>query len=296
MIVMYHNVVPAHAPQGIRALGITLTHRQYARQVAWLRRRYTILRLDEYLDAVQRGRASRLLTITFDDGTATTYDAVKDVAEETRTAATIFVSTCQLDDGPLIWGGYLNALCLDSTYADVTFDGETLPLGSRQQREQARRRLYSRIAGSPDPAAAVAPLTAAYPIDTGTLRFYRGMTSAQLADAGRSAHVEIGSHTVTHPFLSRCSDDVERHELTESRRVLEQKTARAVRYFAYPSGDYSERTIRQAHDAGYDAGFAVASKRLGDAAFEWPRVGIFHASIPRLFAKLWMAGRPAHTT
>ena len=56
----------------------------------------------------------------------------------------------------------------------------------------------------------------------------------------------FGPHTVTHPILSRVSDQQSRWELTESWRRLGEEARRPVPVFCYPNGgaaDYSEREI-----------------------------------------------------
>src|SRR5205085_12658230 len=42
---------------------------------------------------------------------------------------------------------------------------------------------------------------------------------------------EIGSHTVSHPDMARVSQEQARHELCESRAVLEKRLGRRVRWF-----------------------------------------------------------------
>lgn len=64
----------------------------------------------------------------------------------------------------------------------------------------------------------------------------RGMTweeVGQLGDAGW----EIGSHTRTHPRLTRLSDEVLRDELSLSREELEERLGCPCRSLAYPYGD-----------------------------------------------------------
>lgn len=74
--------------------------------------------------------------------------------------------------------------------------------------------------------------------------------------------VDIQSHALTHPFLTRrkhrsMSDEKYaqwlRKELVESKRVLEKHTGRSVKYIAYPYGDYDDTVASAAEKAGYDA-------------------------------------------
>jgi peptidoglycan/xylan/chitin deacetylase (PgdA/CDA1 family) len=80
----------------------------------------------------------------------------------------------------------------------------------------------------------------------------------EMADAG----VDIQSHALTHPFLTKrrhrsMSDERYaewlRRELVESRRILEQKAGRKVEFLAYPYGDYDDRVAMAAKAAGYSA-------------------------------------------
>ena len=60
------------------------------------------------------------------------------------------------------------------------------------------------------------------------------------------AIVTIGSHTMTHPILSKLSDAEIEAELRESRRMLEEKLDRSVDYFAYPNSDTDRRAVAAA--------------------------------------------------
>jgi peptidoglycan/xylan/chitin deacetylase (PgdA/CDA1 family) len=66
-----------------------------------------------------------------------------------------------------------------------------------------------------------------------------------------STGIEIGSHTVTHPVLTRVAADRLRHELEQSRSRLEDMLGHPVTMFCYPNGAY-DRTVRNAvARAGY---------------------------------------------
>jgi peptidoglycan/xylan/chitin deacetylase (PgdA/CDA1 family) len=66
---------------------------------------------------------------------------------------------------------------------------------------------------------------------------------------------EIGSHTVDHPDMARVSLDQARRELVESKRTLERKLGKPVRYFAYPFGGrdhFSPERLPLVNEAGYE--------------------------------------------
>jgi peptidoglycan/xylan/chitin deacetylase (PgdA/CDA1 family) len=92
---------------------------------------------------------------------------------------------------------------------------------------------------------------------------------------------EIGSHTRTHPRLSRIGDEEIAAELGDSRAECEQKMGVPCTSIAYPYSDYDERAVRAAGDAGYR--FAVTVPRGPRAALplQWPRVGVYNGDSAR---------------
>lgn len=67
--------------------------------------------------------------------------------------------------------------------------------------------------------------------------------------------VTIGSHSLTHPYLTKLSTKEAVHELTESRRILEKVLHRPVRLFCFPYGACSEKLFRLCRKAGYERVF-----------------------------------------
>jgi peptidoglycan/xylan/chitin deacetylase (PgdA/CDA1 family) len=71
-----------------------------------------------------------------------------------------------------------------------------------------------------------------------------------MADMG----FEIGSHTLTHPNLATLALAEARHEIANSRKVIEERLGRPVRWFAYPFGGpehFREDFLPLVAEAGY---------------------------------------------
>ena len=72
---------------------------------------------------------------------------------------------------------------------------------------------------------------------------------------------DIGSHTLTHPFLTQLPTPQAKEEIVASRKRLEDLFARPIEHFCYPYGDWNERVRDLVMEAGYrtacttDAGF-----------------------------------------
>ncbi len=70
--------------------------------------------------------------------------------------------------------------------------------------------------------------------------------------------VTIGSHTLSHPAeFEKLDSYVQRQELTDSKRVLEDQLGHPVPYFAYPEGRGDDVTFSLAEEAGYTMCFTV---------------------------------------
>jgi peptidoglycan/xylan/chitin deacetylase (PgdA/CDA1 family) len=63
---------------------------------------------------------------------------------------------------------------------------------------------------------------------------------------------EIGSHTLTHPFLTRISLPQAAEEISASKKRLEDRFGMAVRHFCYPYGDWNPAVRDLVIAAGYD--------------------------------------------
>ncbi len=115
---------------------------------------------------------------------------------------------------------------------------------------------------------------------------FDGMSRDQLEACAEHPLVTIGSHTVGHPFLTRCDDASLSDELERSREQLRTWCGHAVDLLAYPTGDYDLRVARAARAAGYRAAFAQDPAGVGMPAYEIPRIGLYASDPPYLAAKL----------
>lgn len=120
----------------------------------------------------------------------------------------------------------------------------------------------------------------------------------EMADDG----VDIQSHSLSHPFLTR-----RRHssmggshyqawlqgELSESRRMLEKKTGKEVKFLAYPYGDYDSMVAAASKKAGYDAALTCdfGEVRKGSDPFRMKRAVVYEKTTFAEFRRL-LGSRP----
>jgi peptidoglycan/xylan/chitin deacetylase (PgdA/CDA1 family) len=285
VILLYHSIVDDDAPPERWCIGQALPLGVLRRHLGWVAENFELVSLSAYLGGTERSRR-RTMALTFDDGVGSTYRRVAPFLLESRIPATFFVSTGHLNGGPLLWFCYLNALCFEKTHDEVVVEGRRFPLRDLPERIEARRGLESLARKGTEPGDFTRELEHRYPISREILEEYGGMSHAEVRAAAESGSLEIGAHTVTHPFLTRLAPEEQFREIEMSRSELAAKTGRAIRHFAYPAGDYDAETLAAAKRAGFDAAFATTSRRLrGDGAFEIDRVGIYSPPLWKLKLK-----------
>lgn len=101
-----------------------------------------------------------------------------------------------------------------------------------------------------------------------------------LADAGW----EVGSHTATHPLLTKLEDAELSEELLRSKVACEKALGRECRTLAYPYGDADQRVVSAAARAGYTAAAALGLCDLRPPILAWPRVGVYRPDASARFS------------
>jgi peptidoglycan/xylan/chitin deacetylase (PgdA/CDA1 family) len=87
--------------------------------------------------------------------------------------------------------------------------------------------------------------------------------------------MRIGSHTLSHPHLSRIDRTQMQREVAASKSVLEDRLGIAVDHFCYPYGDHDAACVAAAAEAGYRTAVTIERGRVrpGQSLFALPRVG-----------------------
>jgi len=96
----------------------------------------------------------------------------------------------------------------------------------------------------------------------------------------RDAGWEIGSHTVSHPHLTRLGDDELDRELQDSKAEIEDRLGEPCASIAYPFGDVDARVVEATHRAGYRVGGALDTvrdvrERRRSTPLSWRRIGVY---------------------
>jgi len=94
--------------------------------------------------------------------------------------------------------------------------------------------------------------------------------------------ISFGSHTVSHPDLTKLDRKYVEYELRDSKQALEQKLGREVKYLSYPFGKYNSMITEETKTVGYQNAFTLypnGSARNFDP-YAIKRIGIYRFDTP----------------
>jgi peptidoglycan/xylan/chitin deacetylase (PgdA/CDA1 family) len=105
----------------------------------------------------------------------------------------------------------------------------------------------------------------------------RWLTSEQIVELDKSGLVEIGSHTVWHPYLKRVAKDRQWQELNDSKIYLDKLLNKSINIICYPFGMYNQQIEDLAKQAGYEAGltFDQDAWQNPNNLFELKRISVY---------------------
>lgn len=169
--------------------------------------------------------------ITIDDGWQSNLDNIVPVAERNKIPVTIFVSTEAVEKGNGYWWSYITeakkmGLAKDSVEFFKSLDNE------------------DRIKIIEETKTKINITRQALTID-------------QIKSISKNKYISLGSHSVSHPILPRCSNAESAYEITQSKKVIEEWIEKDIKHFAYPNGDFSNREISILKRAGYTLAFCT---------------------------------------
>ncbi|HXI89910.1 MAG TPA: polysaccharide deacetylase family protein [Blastocatellia bacterium] len=246
--------------------GETTSARAFDEQLRYLTTRYRIVPLATVAEHLSRGQAlpAGIAAIAIDDGYRDAYEIAFPILRKFNAPATLFVVTDFVDRKVWLWTDKVRFLVTHSKTEnlDITINNRvlSLKLDGPALRLEAAARINSALKLAPDDLKdhvifEIATLLGVRLPGTPPAEF--GPISWAQAREMDAAGVQIGSHTATHPILTRVSDGRLRMEVCDSRSRLEAMLNREVDLFCYPNGDYDERVARAVRAAGYRCAVTV---------------------------------------
>jgi peptidoglycan/xylan/chitin deacetylase (PgdA/CDA1 family) len=279
-IVMYHGITatPMEVPNWCQ-----LDAGEFEQQIEYLASEYRVLPLREVVDRLRQRKAlpARTVCLTFDDGFRNVGTTAFPILGRLQVPATVFLVTGVVGTRQPAWPDLLFHDIARTRLESIACEGEPLPLATPEERSRAAATLARGLKAMENDRrervleglrerigrTEVPPDSPQATLDWDEIR--------RLADTGL---IEFGSHTHTHPILSRCSPERQREELQSSRDTLVERLGRAD-LFAYPNGtpaDFTGDTQAILRDLGYRCAVSTIPglNRAGTDVFALRRVPV----------------------
>lgn len=259
-ILFYHEIDNSKLLGGA-ALEIT----RFSKQMKYVSRMFRCISIDDlhrFLDGTQDLPPQALL-ITFDAGYRGNLINAYPILKKRNIPFTIYLTTDYIEKGRLPWPFRLKFiidhaaaefLSLPSDQEERQYDLKT-PRAKRSCLYECRR-ILERIAPA-EREEIIGKLAAEHCTDIDSISHDIFMTWEDVCLMAGDDLVSFGSHTVTHPDLSRLHPEDAEREISGSRTIIKEKTGRAISSFCYPRGDYTEAVKIAVMDAGYRSGVTV---------------------------------------
>jgi len=216
-------------------------------EIRYLLRHFTIVPLDRIVERIEGNSAddgNNELALTFDDGLRNTARTAYPILRQLGVSATFFICPALLDSGEWQWTyecpARLARLSHDSRAELLrrvgmpasTTSADAVMRWMSGLEDSRRRSVMSQVRDA----------TKAFEASS-VERFNFDLMTWDDVDLLDRSLVTIGSHTMTHPILSRTDPGVMRREIIDSKLMLEGRLARQVNYFCYPDGAYSSEVV-----------------------------------------------------
>lgn len=269
LVLTYHNFKNDEAaikwnPYDNKCTGIE----KFKQQLNYLKKKYHFITIDDLLLAIEHKLRlpKNSLLITIDDGYESNYTLVFPVLKLLNIPVVIFIVTSFIENKIPLWTDRLDhslnstgkpVLNIEKSKFDLTTTKNKI-LSAHLIRKLLKKftseKLFTTI------TKIEKQLEAPPYNDLTKEKKYRPLSWEQITEMSNSGLVTIGGHTDSHPYLSALNSEQQDQEIARSKKIIEDKTKKPCKIFAYPFGDkgsYNTKTQKILKKNGFIAAFTT---------------------------------------
>lgn len=281
-ILMYHRF-------GEVTDGIRLGKATFERQLQYLLRYFIPVRLTDFVNRLRNGdRIDKLVALTIDDGYADFLDFAYPLLCKYQVPVTVYLVTRFIEQEIWLWPDAIRFVFMKA--GDGFYDVSVLEkrcavrLSDSASREKAWDELVEvcvRVSSTErERLLKDLQYTLGVELPSVPSAEYNALTWSQIQGIDRDL-IEFGSHTCTHPIVSRCMSAEREYEIGSSKASIEGILDRPVVSFCYPNGlpnDYDWESICCVKKAGYLSAVVAHGSliALDSDVFRLERIPAFH--------------------
>lgn len=210
---------------------------------------YRFVSLDSMVRNLNKMRwpwQKKMVNISFDDGFRDIYEYAYPIFKKYNIPFTIYLTTAFPEGKAEIWWIQLEQLIANNT--TLVVQDKEYQCRTADEKRQLFNELIQQIYKSSDtPNRVFEQWFAGYQMDMAGL----ALTWDELAEMLSSGLLTVGSHTQSHPMLTKIPTEEVRQELLESKNLIEQHLSISVNYFSYPHSAYNMEIANELRLVGY---------------------------------------------
>jgi peptidoglycan/xylan/chitin deacetylase (PgdA/CDA1 family) len=309
IILLYHRIVDDHSEYLNKGPVVHHHIKHFRKEIAYLKKNYQILSMDEVAHCIKSGIGFKRpsMAISFDDGYLDNYTLAYPVLKKYGVPASIYLTTGLIGTLERTWPDEIELAIMetkkDEFKLQTLFGDKEVQIKTKEGKEEANIKTAEALKNRPDDERweLVEEINA---ILTENKNFENRKKSRMMLNWDEvkkmaANGITIGSHSHTHPILTRMLLQKAKEEILNSKKIIEENLGIQVKHFAYPNGreeDFSEELRDYCREIGFESvesviygvndpsrgnGNTFALKRIGATSPVWMLAG----ELVRLFWK-----------
>jgi len=266
IILLYHRITDKSSKYHNQGRAMHHPAMHFKSEILYLKRNYQILTMDEVIRHLKSGVGFRkpAVAITFDDGYLDNYTLACPVLKKHGVPATIYLSTGLIGTSQRIWTDQIEFMLLETRKGQLglpkLLGDKELRIKTKEEKEQVSNEITEALKKRPDAERTeiMRQLFKSLEINDNHGKNCEERVMLNWDEVQKMAKngITIGSHSHTHPILSRMPIQKGKEEILESKKIIEENLGIKVKHFAFPNGkeeDFNEELRDYCRDIGFES-------------------------------------------
>ena len=272
--------------------------RKFEAQMHFLSKYCCFVSLDEIVYHINEGKKlpPRPVAVTFDDGYRCAYTNAYPILKKYGVPATIFLIVNCIEAQEMPWWENINhmfARTRENRFTCHLYETKEYSFETRSERRRVAREIIDKLklVSEKTKNKIIEEISYQLNVKNPKQEVQRLMLSWDEIGEMAGNGILFGSHTLTHPILTKISKEQVKYEVNESKKILEQKIGVSIDHIAYPNGREFDSEIKEII---IEAGYTCACTTIGElntAQTNLYELRRGHPPLDGLFWKLGQASR-----
>lgn len=249
---------------------ISATTNDFKAQMSYVKKHYNPITFNNLINHINHGKKlpKRPIIISFDDGHEDNYTNAFPILKNLEIPATIFISTEYIDSDRIFWFDWIAHLIYKTNSKNISLNNGSF-ISTINEGIDARRSLTAELLNYlmtlPNTIRKDCLVEIDQQLDVEISISDNKKSSAlswsQVVEMSNN-NIEFGSHTVSHPILSKLDDNELEFELKNSKEEIQNYIHKQVDIIAYPVGgsmEFNDKVTNSCKKLDYLLGISYIS-------------------------------------